>query len=52
MIVNGVYNRSGQNLTKLEEQQKRNANWVFAEPATTRAFSQDENNVFGYSGVW
>lgn len=51
-IVNGVYNRSGQNLTLLEERQKRNANWVFSEPITTRAFDYDENNVFGSNGVW
>ena len=38
--------------SKIEEQQKRNANWVFSEPNTVRSFVDDENNVFGSSGVW
>lgn len=51
-IVNGVYNRSGQEVSRLEDQQRRNAYWAFSETPSTRGFSDDENNVFGSGGVW
>jgi hypothetical protein len=51
-IVNGVYNRAGQDVSRQDDQQRRVAYWAFSEPPSVRSFGDDENNVFGSSGVW
>ena len=51
-IVNGVYNRYGENLTRQEEQHKRTSYWALSEPTEQRTFGLDENNIFQDGGIW
>ena len=51
-IVNGVYNRYGENISKQEDHHRRTSYWALNDTPEQRQFDLDQNNVFGYGGIW
>jgi hypothetical protein len=52
-IIQGIYNRYGENLSRQAEHQRREAYWALADNTseTNASFGLDENNIF-QNGGW